>query len=74
MPSRVGEFCLIGAIHPGVEGSGHMPPGWSSERQVEQVKIFMVRPALLASVTKVISRMKLRHSLRAARFVVGGNM
>ena len=74
MPSRAGEFCLVGGIHPGVEGSGHMPPGWSLERQIEQVKIFMVWPALLASVTKVISRIKLRHSLRAARFVAGGNM
>ena len=74
IPSRAGEFVLFWAVHPGVAGKGHIPPGWSSERQIEHEKIFMVRPALLASVTKVIPRIKLRHSLSAARFVVGGNM
>jgi hypothetical protein len=37
--SSVGELGDGGEIQPFSEGYGHIPPGWSIERHVEQLKI-----------------------------------
>ena len=50
----VGECARAGAIHPSWVGYGHMPPGWSSERHTEQLKILVALPAPLESVTNVV--------------------
>lgn len=63
-----------GVDQPWVEGKGHIPPGWSLERQMEQVKIFLVVPALLPFVMKRTERMRSTHFLKALWSLVGGAM
>ena len=64
----------VGATQPRWEGYGHMPAGWSSERQTVQLKILFVLPDLFIAVTNLVFRMMPRHSLIATWSFMGGNM
>lgn len=63
---------VAGGAQSGWVGYGHIPAGWSSEWQTEQLNILTVRPSLFTSVTNFVLLMMSRHSLIAVWLVVGG--
>lgn len=69
-----GEVVGWGAIQPGWDGKRHIPPGWSSEWQMLQVKGFLDSPALFWAVTNLVLLIMAIHSRSTGELVVGGAM
>ena len=64
----------VGVFQPCWSGYGHIPPGWSSDRHMVQLKVFVVLPAPFESVTKTTLLIVDLHSLIISSFLEGGNI